>query len=880
MRAGKALLTSATLLFLSASSALAAEPNADALTKEFLGQSPAAERTPAQLEAAYSQVLDALLPKMGGENPAERQGPEQTLQEICWRAGRPGADAERLAVCKAIAARLAKPDLPKMARVWLIKQLEHVGRAEAVECLAGLLKDQDAQVRECARRAMQNDPAPEATAALAKDLAAATTPEWRVALINALGNRKDAAAVKPLIQQAADASDEVRAAAVHALGLIGDKAAADAIAAAMAKGSDRAKARATDAALLLADRLAAQGDKAAALGIYRKLLDAKGHLRCAAIVGIGRAGGLKELDTIFAALADPDEQVRGAGLQALGLLPAREVTQAMIAKLKAASPEMKGVLLQALARGGDKDALPAFIASVDDPSEEVRIAAIEGMGDLKDPKAASLLIPRLVKAKGKERDAARDAINRIPGPEVTKLLLAALAGADAEGRIELVRAIALHRAEPVAEPLLGVAEKDPDAPVRTEALKALADLADEKALPTLVKLLVGARDDGERQAAERAVVAVGRRVESEDERTAPVLAALPAASPAAKATLVKALGRLGGARALAAVRAALKDPSAEVQDAAFRTLPSWAEPAVAADLLAIAKDDPQLARRVLALRGAVDVIGKLGGLAAEETLKLYEAAMTAAARPEDKKMVLAGMGGVGNLGALELAMRYLDDPALRAEAATVQIARAVSGSHQAKAKEVLGKLVAASKNERVVKDARDAIDLLERFEDYVTAWQVSGPYQEGDKDGPGLFNVTFPPEKPADTTAKWRTMPIGTDRNRPWLIEFDKTPGIAAQNAAVYLRTRVYSPKAQEAQIEAGSDDGIKAWLNGKVVLSDNATRPISPGSDKAKVALNEGWNDLLVKVTQGGGEWSTCLRFRAPGGAKLEGIAADPAGK
>mgnify|MGYP001616080211 CR=1 FL=1 len=123
-------------------------------------------------------------------------------------------------------------------------------------------------------------------------------------------------------------------------------------------------------------------------------------------------------------------------------------------------------------------------------------------------------------------------------------------------------------------------------------------------------------------------------------------------------------------------------------------------------------------------------------------------------------------------------------------------------------------------------------------------------------------------------------MPIGTDKARPWLIEFDKTPGFGEHNAVVYLRTRVYSPKKQDAQLEAGSDDGIKIWVNGKVVHANNATRPCSPGSDKAKAALNEGWNDLLVKVTQGGGEWSACLRIRAADGGKLEGIVADPSGK
>ncbi len=397
-----------------------------------------------------------------------------------------------------------------------------------------------------------------------------------------------------------------------------------------------------------------------------------------------------------------------------------------------------------------------------------------------------------------------------------------------------------------------------------------------------MKLLVGAKDDGERGAAERTIIAIARRVESEDERTQAVLAALPGAGVPARVSLLRIAAALGGANALAAVRAAMKDPAPEVQDAAFRALPNWAEASVARDLLDIAKSDAPLARRVLALRGAVDVAAKTGGLAPAEMQKLFETAMAAAPRPEDKKMVLGAMANVPNLGVLDLALKYITEPALKAEAeiTAVRVARAISGSYQAKAKEVLKNLIELSDSEQVKKEANETLALLDRFEDYITSWLASGPHRAAGKDGPGLFDVALPPEKPGDTTAKWAAMPIGTDKGRPWLIEFDKTPGFAGNDACVYLKTRIQSPTKQDARIEAGSDDGLKVWLNGKVVHANNATRPCSPGSDKAKVSLNEGWNDLLVKVTQGGGEWSVCLRFRGPNGERLVGLVADPNGK
>jgi hypothetical protein len=177
---------------------------------------------------------------------------------------------------------------------------------------------------------------------------------------------------------------------------------------------------------------------------------------------------------------------------------------------------------------------------------------------------------------------------------------------------------------------------------------------------------------------------------------------------------------------------------------------------------------------------------------------------------------------------------------------------------------------------------------LASVEDYIVKWHYAGPYREQGKQGPqGLFDVVFPPEKElsggalaADEAPKWAPMPTGTDPNRPWLIEFDRTPGIQGQNAAIYLRTRVQSPKTQDVEIRAGSDDGIRIWVNGKHVHGNNASRPVNPDGDRRVVTLNRGWNDVLVKITQGGGQWAFCFRFRNLEGGKAEGLKVDPAGK
>jgi hypothetical protein len=56
--------------------------------------------------------------------------------------------------------------------------------------------------------------------------------------------------------------------------------------------------------------------------------------------------------------------------------------------------------------------------------------------------------------------------------------------------------------------------------------------------------------------------------------------------------------------------------------------------------------------------------------------------------------------------------------------------------------------------------------------------------------------------------------------------------------------------------------------------------RPLTPGSDKANITLKQGWNSLLVKITQNNLPWEFCMRLRKPDGTRLEGIRIDCAHK
>jgi len=70
-----------------------------------------------------------------------------------------------------------------------------------------------------------------------------------------------------------------------------------------------------------------------------------------------------------------------------------------------------------------------------------------------------------------------------------------------------------------------------------------------------------------------------------------------------------------------------------------------------------------------------------------------------------------------------------------------------------------------------------------------------------------------------------------------------------------------------------GSNDGIKAWLNGDLIHGLNVGRPLTPGQDKVPVKLKAGDNLLLLAIYQHGGQWGACARLRSADGGAIEGV-------
>lgn len=695
----------AAIVLLSATS-LFAQDSINDLVRDLTADKPA-QRAPEQWDAAIAKAIDAVMADLGSDDANKRAGAQSSIERLAFSASRPGAEPARAACSKAIAAK-ATGDTSIAAKVWLIRQLQRIGLAEAVPQLATLLGDGDAQVRESARRALMQNSAPEAGQTLRNALAAAEGP-WRIALINALAARVDPADVSILLKEAASNNDDIRIAALRALGNLGDKSAAAIITAATTGGSPLVRQVATEASLTLAEALVRKGDSASALAIYKATLGSAGHVKCAAIVGIGRAGTAADLPLIFDN-ADGDARLRGACADALATMKGIDVTAAIAAKAKSASADAKPTLLQGLARRGDKSTASIFIAACEDENEAVKVEAIRGVGMVGDASAVPLLL-KLAAGTGPTQDAARWSLACLKGDAVNQAIMSATASADAPIQLEAIRATVARHIEAAAPALLKAAQ-DAKSPTRAETIKAVGSLASADALAPVAAILLSADADNIRQEAANALANIAGREADPDKRSGAILQAMAGAPVPAKLALLNILPRVGGSKSLNAVREAVKADDAKVKDAAIRALAGWQDIAAAPDLLAIAKSGASETHQVLALRGCINIVREARNQPSAERARLLVAALEAARRPDEKRQAISALGDTRSPDALKAVMPFLADAALAQEAAqaAARIGRDIANDQPELVKEMMPKVLAVAKGEDAQRQAKEGIE--------------------------------------------------------------------------------------------------------------------------------------------------------------------------
>ncbi|GIV19052.1 MAG: hypothetical protein KatS3mg023_0803 [Armatimonadota bacterium] len=351
------------------------------------------------------------------ENPNTEPGAlmaaTMALERVVYQSTRPGAASERSAAEKALLARLQKPAPEPLQRL-LLRLITVVGTSQSVPTLQKLLADKT--LREPARMALQQIPGKEATAALERAFAQASEPQWKSALLLAIGARKQPGSAKVVLGALKSSQPEVRMTAITVAGEFPTPEIRKALQQIAQKGSMREKEAAQHSLARIAERLRRSAAAGQAAALYQWLY-ANGStpaLRSAGLTGLAHTSNADTASLLVKALNHPNPALVSTAYSLLQEAKIPGLAEALVVQLQNARGEQRLRLIDLLGyqSGSPGTVLPSLLKAFNENDVGVKVVALRAMGRLRHPDTASALMVAL----GQENEEVRQAaIEAVPG---------------------------------------------------------------------------------------------------------------------------------------------------------------------------------------------------------------------------------------------------------------------------------------------------------------------------------------------------------------------------------------------------------------------------------------------------------------------------------
>ena len=593
------------------------------------------------------------------------------------------------------------------------KQLAIYGNKDAIPALAPLLADEN--LASWARIALEVIPGPAADDAL-REAMGKLQGRLLVGTINSIAIRRDPKAVDGLVKRLKDADADVASAAAIALGRIGGDPAAKALEQSLAGAPAGVRAAVADGCVLCAERFLADGKSAPAVKLYDlvRKADVPRQKTLNAIRGAILARQSAGLPLLIEQLKSPDKALLSIGLRVARELPGRSVTEALASEIRQAAADRQGLLLLALADRTDAAVLPAVLDAAKNGSTPVRIVAAGVLQRLGNVTCVPALLDSAATGDAELSSAAKLALASLPGKDVDADLGARLPQASGKTRKVLIE-LAGQRQIAGALPAIVKAADDTDAEIRGAAVQAIGAIGEEKQAADLVRLLQKTQSPKERADVETALVALSSRCGI---GCVPHLLPLAQSSDASLRTLaLHTLASVGGADALASVKAAINDKDESVQDEAVRTLSTWPnnwpdDAGVAQALLDLAKSGKKISHQVLGVRGYLQYVHGDKKLNDNERVARIKDLLPLVTRPEEKRLAIAATGALPTASALELLLGLTEDSAIAEDAFSAIVtltAKSVPGVSDEQRQKALRTVTEKSANDALKKKADETL---------------------------------------------------------------------------------------------------------------------------------------------------------------------------
>lgn len=550
------------------------------------------------------------------------------------------------------------------------KELAIYGSQEAVPELAKLLSDE--QLSSWSRIALEAIPSPAADAALLK-ATDSVKGLLLVGTINSIGVRKDAHAVDRLAVLLKEQDAQVASASAVALGRIGNDVATKSLRKSLNSTTGAVQSAVAEGCILCAERLMAAGKASEAAAIYDEVrkADVPKPRLLEATRGAILARKTEGIPLLIEQLKSTDKGYFQIGLITARQLPGREVADALAGELTRTTPDRAALLLSALVDRKDSVLPHAVLAAAKSGDKQVRMTAIEVVGRRGDASSLPTLLEISTDDDAELAETAKTALAVLPGKKVNAEIASRLSNAKGKELAVLIEVVGQRRIDATDALVRAVKQSDPA--IRSAALTALGETAGPKDLSVLIAQVIEPQNPLDAQVAERALKAASIRMPDRDACAAELAAAMPRASKATKVKLLEIVGAVGGQKSLQTIAAAMKGGSdEELQDAGSRLLGRWMNVDAAPVLLNLAKDSSAEKYQTRALRGYIRLARQFT-MPDRQRAAMCQSALDASPRAEEQKLILAVLERYPSMDTLKVAANATKVPAMKEDAGRVTL---------------------------------------------------------------------------------------------------------------------------------------------------------------------------------------------------------------
>lgn len=364
--------------------------------------------------AAQAAIPADVLENLASSDSTKRFEAETKLRQLAYAAGKPGADpATAAALEKDLLALASDTAAPEPSRLSALEQLPFLASASSVPGLGALLSDPTPLIREGARCALQNNPAPTASAPLLKALEKADQPAWTLGLMDSLAARADASAIPAFASRLTSPNPAIASLAAQSLGSLGGKEALKALNNFLPNCPPAILPAAQGALVRCATKQAA-GDKAIS-ALWPKAVNAS--IRCEIFNALASLGdGSLAVPLVTEVIAKQDTPATTEILRLAVLSGNAKLKDPVLAALPNLQEDARLAVHAALAQKSDtsrEDDLLALAAALDGNKKTI---AIELLGSCGTEKSVNFLVAEALKKSPQTLPAASLAINRLKIP--------------------------------------------------------------------------------------------------------------------------------------------------------------------------------------------------------------------------------------------------------------------------------------------------------------------------------------------------------------------------------------------------------------------------------------------------------------------------------